>query len=210
MLWFLIGLVGYALLVYCTSLVKVNKEQIKGEIEVYILSNGVHTDVVVPVKTDVIDWHSFLDPTRPKNNCSQAKYIAFGWGDRGFYLETPTWADLKLSTAFKAAFFLSTSAMHVTYHDVLTEGKFCKHTTITRANYEKMVAQIKKSFSVDKDKPIWLESAHYNDNDAFYAANGTYSIFYTCNSWANQTLKAGKLPACLWTLHDRAILSKYK
>jgi len=59
MLWFLIGLVGYALLVYCTSLVKVNKEHIKGEIEVYILSNGVHTDVVVPVKTDVIDGTVF-------------------------------------------------------------------------------------------------------------------------------------------------------
>lgn len=209
MIWFLIGLVGYALLVFCTSLVKVNQEQADGEIDVYILSNGVHTDIVVPVKTEVINWHSFLDPTLPKNNCTDARYIAFGWGDRGFYLETPTWADLRFSTAFKAAFFLSTSAMHVTYHDELKVGKFCKHTKIKRENYEKMVAHIKKSFAVDKNLPDWLASAHYNDNDAFYAANGTYSIFYTCNSWANQTLKAGHLPACLWTLHDRAILSKY-
>ncbi len=208
-IWLVTGLIGYALLVYCTSLIKVNDVQTGADIDVYILSNGVHTDVVVPVKTDVIDWHAFLDPQLPKVNCTEATYVAFGWGDKGFYLETPTWADLKFSTAFKAAFFLSTSAMHVTYHNQLTEGKLCKHTKITRANYEVMVEHIKKSFVIEKNQPQWLENAHYFDTDVFYAANGTYSIFYTCNSWANQTLKAGQLPACLWTLHDRAILSKY-
>ena len=50
-----------------------------------------------------------------KSKDSTAEYLAFGWGDKGFYLDTPEWSDLKASTAFKAAFALGNSAMHTTF-----------------------------------------------------------------------------------------------
>jgi hypothetical protein len=53
-------------------------------------------------------------------------YLAFGWGDKGFYLNTPEWADLKVSTALNAAFGLSSSAIHSTFYKKLRENETCK------------------------------------------------------------------------------------
>ena len=58
-------------------------------VKIYIRSNGVHTDFVLPVETPEIDWRErfpFQNFRRPDRS---ATHISFGWGDRGFYLETP-------------------------------------------------------------------------------------------------------------------------
>lgn len=51
-----------------------------------------------------MDWSQKIPFSQTKGKSTDFNYIAFGWGDKGFYLDTPTWADLKFSTAFKAAF----------------------------------------------------------------------------------------------------------
>ena len=32
----------------------------------------------------------------------EVRYIVFGWGGRAFYLETPTWSELKAAPVLKA------------------------------------------------------------------------------------------------------------
>lgn len=179
-------------------------------VTVYVMSNGVHTDLVVPMKNEVMDWTTFVDPSRCKMDASDAAYVAFGWGDKGFYLETPTWADLKFSTAFKAMFFLSTSAMHVTFHDEPQVSADCKKICISKENYLRMVSYIKEGFKTTEAKAILIENASYGDHDIFYDGVGSYSMFHTCNTWTNNGLKSGGLRACLWTLFDDAILEKYR
>ena len=44
----------------------------------------------------------------------------------------------------------------------------------------------------------------------FYEAKGSYSLFYTCNSWANQALKAANQKAALHTLTDTGIFRHYE
>ncbi|MFM7331368.1 MAG: DUF2459 domain-containing protein, partial [Brachymonas sp.] len=39
-----------------------------------------------------------------------------GWGDRNFFLNTPTWDDLTLSTALNATFGLGSAALHINYY----------------------------------------------------------------------------------------------
>ena len=73
------------------------------EITIYILTNGVHTDIVMPVTTAQIDWSEQIKYENTKEGDSSYSHVAMGWGDKGFYLETPTWGDLKASTAIKAA-----------------------------------------------------------------------------------------------------------
>jgi len=85
------------------------------QIAIYILTNGVHTDIVMPVKTRLIDWSELVKHQHTKAANKTYKYVAMGWGDKGFYLQTPTWGDLKFSVAIKAATGLSTTAMHTTY-----------------------------------------------------------------------------------------------
>jgi uncharacterized protein (TIGR02117 family) len=178
---------------------------------VYILSNGVHTDIVVPVTSDVMDWKDFADPKLTKSGDSTYTWVGFGWGDKGFYLDTPEWSDLKVSTALTAMFYLGTSAMHVTFHHELKESELCKKVSISKQQYEEMILYIKDGFMKSSDENFQLiPNASYGQRDLFFEGSGAYSLFYTCNTWANGCLKAGGLKACVWTPYDKSILSKYQ
>jgi uncharacterized protein (TIGR02117 family) len=181
-------------------------------IPMYILTNGVHTDLVVPVRNAQIDWSKSILFENTIGRDTKAQWIAFGWGDKGFYLETPTWADLKFSTAFKAATGLSTAAIHATYYHGLREGKDCIRTSIDSARYARLIAYIQQSFRRDSNGQIMhiVTNANYGRTDAFYEAKGSYSLFHTCNTWANNGLKACGQRACLWTPFDKGIFYQYR
>ncbi len=210
--FFLLGIIGYLLIVTLLSYISVNDGLVKShkEIPIYILTNGVHTDVVLPLKSEHYDWTNQLKTEHTKAKDTTVKYAALGWGDKGFYLETPTWADLKASTALKAASGLSTTAMHVTFYKDLKESKSCKKLQISSDNYKKLIQFINESFQTKSGEFLKIETeAVYGKHDVFYEANGSYSLFYTCNSWANQALKAANQKAALWTISDSGIFRHY-
>lgn len=202
----------YLAAAYCLSRIAVNKNAVsKEEVTIYILSNGVHTDIVVPVKSDEMDWSSYVKFDDTKGKDSTAQYVGFGWGDKGFYLETPTWSDLKFSVAFNAAFARGSSAMHVTFLHPLIESENCKRIQIGKTEYKKLVDYIQTSFQKDgKGNFLLIDTdANYGSNDAFYEAVGRYHIFYTCNTWTNNALKACAQRASLWTPFDKGIFYHY-
>lgn len=209
---FILSLFAYLLIVTLLSLVSVNKDVAENqqEIPIYILTNGVHTDIVLPIKNEHHDWSNQLKFEHTKSKDTTYQYVALGWGDKGFYLETPTWADLKASTAVKAATGLSSSAMHVTFYKNLKENQSCKKIQISLENYKKLIAFINESFQTKLGEFLKIETdAVYGKHDVFYEANGSYSLFYTCNSWANQALKAANQKAALWTISDSGIFRHY-
>ena len=182
-----------------------------GDIPIYINSNGVHTDIVVPLKNDVKDWTKDILFSQTVAQDTVANFVAFGWGDKGFYLDTPEWSDLKASTAFKAAFYLGSSAMHTRFYKSLKEDAECKKIMITKEDYASLVTYIEESFELDDTKKVqWISGNSYGKYDAFYEAQGRYSLFYTCNTWANQALKAGNQKAALWTPYDKGIFYQYE
>jgi uncharacterized protein (TIGR02117 family) len=173
----------------------------------------VHTDLVMPVKTSLIDWSQQVRFDHTLANDSSYHYVGIGWGDKGFYLDTPTWADLKVSTALKAAFWLSSSAMHATFYRKaeLYPGPDCIALHITRTQYAQLIDYIQASFRHDAAGQIELIPGHsYGRDDAFYEAHRVYSVFYTCNTWANNGLKISGQKACLWTPMERGIMNLYR
>lgn len=210
---FILSLLTYLLIVTLLSFVSVNEDFAENhqEIPIYILTNGVHTDVVLPIKNEHYDWSNQFKFEHTKSKDTTYQYVALGWGDKGFYLETPTWADLKASTTVKAATGLSSSAMHVTFYKHLKENKSCKKIQISLENYQNLIAFINKSFQTKSRDFLKIETdAVYGKHDVFYEANGSYSLFYTCNSWANQALKAANQKAALWTISDSGIFRHYE
>lgn len=195
------------------SRITVKAEQTtQADIVIYLKTNGVHTDLVLPVKTAHKDWSEDILYKNTRSGDTTFNYVAFGWGDKGFYLETPTWGDLKASTAFKAAFGLSTSAVHATFYNNLREGERCVRLMIAGEQYQRLVAFIEKSFQTDSaGTPIVIPTeARYGNNDAFYEARGSYSLFHTCNTWANNALKIAGQKACWWTPFDKGIFYQYR
>jgi len=203
----------YLLSAYTLSRMSVSREEVNdADITIYILTNGVHTDLVVPVRTAQIDWSTRIPFHYTTANDTTATLLAFGWGDKGFYLETPTWNDLKASTAFKAAFNLSTSAIHATYYRSLQESESCRAIVINKAQYARLITYINNSFLTGPDgMPVNIVTrATYDNNDAFYEGRGSYNLFHTCNTWANNGLKSCGQKACRWTIFDTGIFYQYR
>jgi uncharacterized protein (TIGR02117 family) len=181
------------------------------KIEIYLMNNGVHTDIVTPIRNAHIDWTNYFPFENTVGNDSTANYFSVGWGDKGFYLETPSWSKLKVSTAFKAAFWLSSAAVHTTYYVELPKKQEKIKIEISVKKYKKLISYVKKSLKLKKGKPIFIKTnAVYGSNDAFYEAVGSYSLFHTCNTWVNNGLKASDLKASLWTPFASGIFYQYQ
>lgn len=204
----------YALLAYLLPFIETSEKKTSDakNIPLYIYTNGVHTDIVMPVKNSITDWSEKISFENVKSKKTDYKYVGIGWGDKGFYLDTPTWADLKASTAFKAAFWLSDSAMHCSFYNDMKEAEDCKKIMISEQQYRDLVSFVDAKFDKDaKGNYMFIKTdAVYDDNDAFYDAKGTYSFLYTCNTWSNDALKAAGQKAAWWTASDFGIFQHYK
>jgi uncharacterized protein (TIGR02117 family) len=208
----LLFIVLYGVAIFVLSKIPINS-QVKNkadDVSIYIKTNGVHTDIVVPITNEIKDWSRVIKIENTKGKESCMAYIAFGWGDKGFYLNTPRWSDLKYSTAFNAAFGLGESAMHATFFKEMSENNDCIRLGISKENYKRLVAYIEDSFQLDANQlPTFISSTTYGLNDSFYEAKGSYTMFYTCNTWANDALKSANQKAALWTVTDTGIFCHY-
>ena len=208
-----LGIVGlYVGAALVLSAIPVAKKQpaVPADVTVFLHTNGVHTDIVLPIKTSQMDWSQHLPFANIPSRDSTMRYIAFGWGDKGFYLNTPTWADLTVSTAFRAAFWLGSAAMHTTYFHHLEAGPDTIPLQLSHAEYASLIAYIQASFRLDAAGDVQHIAGHsYGPDDAFYEAHRVYSFLYTCNTWTNDALKASGQRACLWTPSDDGIFGIY-
>jgi uncharacterized protein (TIGR02117 family) len=169
------------------------------ENEIFIATNGVHLDIVLPVQN--------IAPELLKNLeiLPGTKYVSFGWGDKEFYINTPHWKDLTFKTAFKALFLKSETAMHVTFH----QNAFRSWKTVKLCNSQLDVVNktIERSFSKNENGRLQkFDVPGYFENDAFYAANGSFSFFRTCNVWVNNVLKEAGIKTSVWSPFDFGVL----
>lgn len=159
---------------------------------IFISSNGTHLDIVVSVKNlekNLIDNLQLQD---------SVKYISFGWGDKEFYLNTPTWSDLTFSTAFKALFLKSESAMHVSFHK--TSYMHWKKIDLCKIQLENLNSFIKSTFKKSKEKKFKrIGISGYSENDYFFEAQGSFSFYRTCNIWVNEALKKANIETSIWS-----------
>ncbi len=207
---FAIFVILYFICYWIGSNILVNKNKVEGQmIEIFIRSNGVHTDLIFPVKTSHINWDTLFPATTFKAVDTNFRYVAMGWGDKGFYLETPTWADLKASTAFKAVFFLSSSAMHVSYHQNVKTDANTKSIKITTEQYKRLIQFYSKNFERHKNQLQLIANKGYTNCDNFYEAKGTYSFLKTCNIFTNNALKEAGIKAPIWSPFAGGLIKHY-
>ena len=168
---------------------------------VFVESNGVHADFVLPARACGIDWTARLPAEWFEAVDGTFGWIAIGWGDKGFYLETPTWSDLEFGTAFRAAFFLSSAAMHVTWlRDAPLPGPRCRRLDLTEEQYRALAAYVLGSFALDETgRPRRIDHPGYTAHDRFFDATGTYSFIHTCNEWTGAGLRRIGVRTGLWT-----------
>jgi uncharacterized protein (TIGR02117 family) len=184
-----------------------NYSQTNCVIPIYISNQGIHTDIIVPVKNEFFNWNQYLRLTEIGRDAnSEYKYLSFGWGDRAFMLETPTSTTINPVTAFNALFLPTPSTVQVQGYRVLPPNKETKCVKISGRNYLNIVNFIKKSFRLDAGGNKLKISYGYHNSDSFYEANGSYSILRSCNDWTAEALRKADVNTPLWSTLSSAIM----
>lgn len=215
--WFIITIFSltffYVFIAFILTIIPVNSgfESPEKGITLYLISNGAHVDIAMPVESSGINWEKRI-PQEHFDPSKDYTYISFGWGERKFYLETPTWADLKIKTAFHALFLSTESAMHVSMYNWTPAGEGVHPLIVEKENYYKIVDFINKSLEYDENKKAKrINCCNYAGvDDSFYEAKGSYHLFYTCNSWTNECLKEGGVKSATWAPFDFSVLYHHK
>jgi uncharacterized protein (TIGR02117 family) len=169
-------------------------------VHAWVLSNGVHTDLVFPIRSATIDWRQLFPFEHFRAVPADAEFIAIGWGDREFYLNTPTWGDLTVSRAFGAMLGGNRALLHVTYlrRAQLRHNAF--HLPLSEAQYAQLAGYVRAALPAGRATPI--AGAHYGNDDAFYEAEGGYHLFETCNTWTGRGLRQAGVKVSRWTPFD--------
>lgn len=166
-------------------------------IEIAIVSNGFHVDVILPMQAAGIDWSQWCPPERFGG--APASHIAFGWGDRDFYVATPGLANIHPLTALKAVSFSTTTVLHVIYVDDPTQLADRRRLVVSPERYRQLAAYIQASFRRDDaGRTIARPERGYHSRDAFFEAVGVYSPLMTCNEWLAAGLRRAGLPTGWW------------
>lgn len=175
----------------------------KKEHTVYLSSNGVHLEIIIPkelLHAKILDGVHYQE---------DEKYFSFGWGDKNFYIKTPTWADLTCATGFKALFLNTSSLLHVTRHYTIKDYWIPIHVNQKQLNI--LINYIDSAFALDADhQKIVLNGLGHSKNDDFFEANENYHCFRTCNTWINNGFKKSGIKACLWTPYDFRLIDLHQ
>ncbi len=174
-------------------------------IELFVYIDSAHSEIILPLTNDVFDWSPWFSASDFKNVTGNESFVAFGWGDREFFLQTPGWEDLDAGITSLAMLWPTSTVMHVTLQGKPTASESYRRVVIEPAAYEQMVRFVESHFVLDGSKslgalsPRWIADEHYGNRDAFYEANGVYSILYTCNAWTSDALEVAGVRTGCWT-----------
>ncbi|TIP39492.1 MAG: TIGR02117 family protein [Mesorhizobium sp.] len=173
---------------------------------ILVLKNPIHTDIAIALDDGIRRRFAFLADAGLPVVASEARYIVFGWGGRAFYLETPTWSQLKAAPVLKAL-TLDASVMHVDVAAAIKDPHpDVAGFDIDEAHFTALLDYIAASFRQGSDGPMAIGNAGYSAFDRFYEANGHFNALVGCNTWTAAGLRVAgirtgwwnPLPVSLW------------
>ncbi|HWU74755.1 MAG TPA: TIGR02117 family protein [Sphingomonas sp.] len=164
-------------------------------VRILVEDNGIHTGLVLPVRAAGIDWSRDF----PAGDIADPRYagfdwVAIGWGDRAFYVETPTWSDVHPLTVLRAAIGSARTVLHVEHVDEPPLASDTRAIVLSEEQYRRLVAYIRASRG-----PGGKVAAGYDVNDVFYDGRGSYDAVRTCNEWTGGALRAAGVRIGVWT-----------
>jgi uncharacterized protein (TIGR02117 family) len=165
---------------------------------IVVLGSPIHNDNAIPIDEELIERFSFLQRAGIRMDHPGARYLVFGWGARAFYVETPTWSDLKASAVAKAL-TLDSSVMHVDLAGEIDLSKpYAKSFEISDRSMARLQDFIAASFRTGEDGPVRLPGAAYGEFDAFFEAHGLFNALAGCNTWTSKALREAGLRTGWW------------
>ena len=156
----------------------------KGEIPIYVTSNGWHSEIVVP-RTQMPAG------TIPETaDFPDALYFSFGWGDETYY-PAP---DPTFGMTLRAALLPTPAVVHLTGLPAHPKNVFPADEVIevrlSSKGFGQLVAYLNGSFAREPTRQPTRGLYRFS---RFYPGMGEFHLFNTCNTWTARGLNQGGL-----------------
>lgn len=180
-------------------------------IPVYLQSNGVHIDVVLPLSAGcacdrrhaprIGVLEQAFDTAVP---APRWQWVAVGWGSEQFMLNVPDWDALTPGIALRAITGLDGSVLRLSSVSEPVAGADTRRLLLSPEEYRRLLRYLRDAAGAapeERAAPI------AGPEDRFYRAGARYSLFQTCNEWVGRGFARAGVRVPLWTPFDRALLA---
>jgi uncharacterized protein (TIGR02117 family) len=188
------------------SLIPVNArwDEPEGGTLIYLRSNGIHVDIVMPAEAHGLDWRPLIPARHFADAPASPRWFGFGAGERRVYLDTPTWKDITPGTVW-AALSGGDQILHVdrTVHP----GADLYALRLRPEEYRRLWAAIRAEFD---GRPKRIDHPGYGLDDAFYEGTGKATALHTCNNWVADKLRLAGVETSLWSPFAQGLVWQYR
>jgi uncharacterized protein (TIGR02117 family) len=157
---------------------------------VYVAGDGLHSEIIVPVKNEVADWETVFNKADFDGAAEGKQWLCIGFTEKNFYRTNRRWDDMNYLSAFGQLCGFGESVMHVSYESEYPfDRKFIRKVYIGEEQYAKLCEFIKGSFTQNNDEalaPI-IKTNNFNDSYTMQNNNNANNIS-TSNISQNQLL----------------------
>jgi uncharacterized protein (TIGR02117 family) len=156
-------------------------------VKIWLIAAGWHTEIALPAHA-IHDPLSAVTPDFPG-----ARYLSFGWGERNYYMKSaPTYGDA-VSALFPGPAVLLVTPLYSPPRDSRASAQVFE-VGLSTAGLDRLSNHLWAAFDRSGDGKPQRLAAGREPGSIFYAATGTYSASYTCNTWTAEGLRAGGVP----------------
>ena len=163
------------------------QEAPKNGVTTYLIAAGWHTEIALPI--DAI--HDPLKTVAP--DFPGSRYLSFGWGERNYYMaRAPTVGDA-MSALFPGPAVLLVTPLYRPPRESRANAQVFE-LSLSPAGLDRLSSYLWAAFDRSGDGTPRRLAAGPEPGSVFYAATGTYSASYTCNTWTAEGLRFGGIP----------------
>jgi uncharacterized protein (TIGR02117 family) len=159
----------------------------RSDVTAYVISDDWHTDVALPV-------NRMVGPLRALTyDFPNARYLRFGFGERVYFMSPhPTILEALHALVPGPAALLVTPLDHPLSFPPAGTRVFA--VGLTTSEFGSLTDFVWAALDHSAVGTLRRLAAGRDPGSVFYAASGTYSTAYTCNTWTADALHAGGIP----------------
>lgn len=174
--------------------------------EIIGLARGpVHYDILLPLTPELREAFGFANAAGLPMQHPKAKWLVLGWGAAGYATMDEGLATMAPAALWRAA----TGDAAVLRIDLAGDvGAIAGLVWIEvspaqiAALRDAILAQLARN---GDDQPVAISPATLGKTHVFFHATGRFNIFYTCNAWVGETLRAAGIRLGIWTPTTQAL-----
>lgn len=175
-------------------------EEPEDGITIMVETNGIHTGIVMPVTSEVIDWRDvFPSASRPTPSGELPTHVAIGWGEREVMLNVPEWSDLSPLTALRIVTVGGSPVMRVGHYVRPAPGEWHRPMRLRPDEYRRLAADIIRYLPPVPPGQERRSYSSFERGAMNYDSWGHYSLLNTCNTWIGDRLATAGMRIGRWT-----------